>query len=107
MAEQAEPSRGDLEARVIDRTRKDEAFRRALIEDPTGALERELQVKVPEGVSLSVLEESPTKRYLVLPPAPTREGIELSDKELEAVSGGDEHTLIWTVPGCCGSGAVP
>jgi hypothetical protein len=82
-------SRRDSEARLIDRAWKDEAFRRALIEDPKGTLERELQVKVPEGVSLTVLEETPTQRYLVLPPAPRQDGGELSDAELEAVAGAD------------------
>ena len=89
MEEQAERSRRDIEARLTDRAWKDEEFRRALIEDPRGTLERELEVKLPEEVSLTVLEETPTNRYLVLPTAPSRDGGELSDTELEAVAGSD------------------
>jgi hypothetical protein len=83
----SEPRR-ELEARLNDRAWKDEAFRRALIVDPKGTLERELEVQVPEGVSLTVLEETPTNRYLVLPPAPPGDGGTLSDKELADVAGG-------------------
>jgi hypothetical protein len=89
MQNQAKASRYDLEARLLDRALKDPAFRRALIEDPKGTLERELRVTVPEGVGLTVLEGSPTSRYLVLPPAPAGVGGELSDTDLETVAGGD------------------
>ena len=78
MAEQAPRTRQELVAGLIERAAKDEAFRRALVADPRGTLERELQAKMPEGFSLTVLEETPTARYLVLPPGPSREGDALS-----------------------------
>ena len=90
MAGEEPRTRHELEAGLIERAAKDEAFRRALVADPRGTLERELQAKMPEGFSLTVLEESPTQRYLVLPPAPSREGDALSDAELEAAAGGDD-----------------
>jgi hypothetical protein len=62
------------------------------VADPRGTLERELGVRMPDGVSLTVIEESPTSRYLVLPPAPRRDGGELSDTELESAAGGDPYT---------------
>jgi hypothetical protein len=89
MQENVSGSRRDLEARLIEKASKDAGFRRALIEDPKGTLERELQVNVPEGVDLTVLEETPTHRYLVLPLAPRQGGDELSEAELEAAAGGD------------------
>jgi Nitrile hydratase, alpha chain len=89
MAEQAPRTRQAFEAQVIDRAWKDAAFRRALTEDPRATLERELGVRVPAGVTLTVVEETRSSRYLVLPPAPTGEGGGLSDAELEAVAGGD------------------
>jgi hypothetical protein len=93
-------SRREIQAELAERAMKDEAFRRALLEDPRGTLERELKVKLPEEVSLTVLEETATNRYLVLPPAPGREGGELSDAELGAVAGGDPPSGQ-TVPTHC------
>jgi hypothetical protein len=99
MAEQAPRSRQELEAGLIERAAKDEAFRRSLVEDPRGTLERELGVRVPEGVGLTVLEETRTARYLVLPPAPGKGG-GLADEELDAVAGG--ATSMYTAGGHCG-----
>jgi hypothetical protein len=97
MAEQANVSRRELEARLLDKALKDAAFRRALVEDPRGTLERELGVTVPDGVGLTVLQETPTARYLVLPLAPSRGDGMLTDAELEAVAGGP----VFTYPGDC------
>jgi hypothetical protein len=99
MAEQAPPTRRDMEADVIARALKDEAFRRALVEDPTGTLERELGVRVTEGVALTVVEETPKNRYLVLPPRPAGGG-ELSDSELESVAGGDAYACTLAYGDC-------
>jgi hypothetical protein len=84
-------ARRELEAELVRRSAKDKAFRRALVADPRGTLERELGVKVPEGLGLTVLEETPARRYLVLPPAATGAAGELSDAELEAVAGGGDN----------------
>jgi hypothetical protein len=75
----------DPEAEVIARALKDPAFRKKLIADPTGTL-RTAGVEVPEGVSVQVLEESPTRVYLVLP-APVDEN-EMIESDLEEVTGG-------------------
>ena len=93
MAEKMPPTQQELEARIIDRASKDEAFRRSLIEDPKGTLEREVAVKVPDMVSLTVIEESSTRRYIVLPPARKGDNRELSDQELELVAGGGGQYL--------------
>jgi Nitrile hydratase, alpha chain len=87
-AEQGPPARQELEAGLLARAVKDDAFRRALLDDPKGTLERELGVRLPAGVRLTVLEETATRRYLVLPPDPLRPAGELSEEELEAVAGG-------------------
>jgi hypothetical protein len=68
-----------LEAGLLDKAGKDAAFRRALLADPRGTLERELEVKLPAGVSFTVLEATPTSRYLVLPPHPPTDTGALSD----------------------------
>jgi hypothetical protein len=97
MTTRAYAARQQLQARLLDKAWKDAAFRRALTADPSGTLERELGMTVPAGVRLTVVEETPTQRYLVLPAAPPRQEGELSDRELEAVAGGYEFT----------SGAIP
>ena len=53
-------------------------------------MERELGTRLPEEVRVVALEESADTIYLVLPGAPMagREGLELSDQELESVAGG-------------------
>ena len=55
--------------------------------DPKATLERVLGLIVPEAVTVTVLEETPTQRYLVLP-YQAEDDEELTDAELEAVAGG-------------------
>jgi hypothetical protein len=92
MSEQAIGTPRDLEAYLIARAWKDEAFRQELLSDPKAVVERELRrqdpdARLPEQVQLRVLEETPTTRYLVLPPNPRIEsGEELSDADLAQVS---------------------
>jgi hypothetical protein len=88
MAGQAPTTWRELEAEPTRRAWQDEAFRRALVADPRGTLERELGVRVPEGASLTVREESPTTRYVILPARPPSDPEALSDAELEAAGGG-------------------
>jgi hypothetical protein len=102
MQRETRERRQTLEAGLVDKAVKDAAFRRALTADPTGTLERELGVPLPAGFRLTVLEETPTHRYLVLPAAPTGQPGELSDQDLEAVAGGDATiTAISTFCGQC------
>jgi hypothetical protein len=102
-------TRGELEGRLINRAWKDAAFRRALLEDPKGTLERELGVNVPAGVRLTVLEETTAERYLVLPPAPMAVGGTLSDQELDAVAGGYDPppNTDWPQVGCPQQNSIP
>jgi hypothetical protein len=88
MQEHVNAARRALEARLLERAAKDAAFRRALLADPKGTLEQALQVPVLAELRLTVLEETATSRYLVLPPAPLRQPGELADADLEAVAGG-------------------
>lgn len=82
--------RARLEQRVLERSLRDKAFRRRLLEDPRAALEQELGVRLPADVRVRAVEETPDTIYLVLPSAPPAgETGAISDRELEAVAGGD------------------
>jgi Nitrile hydratase, alpha chain len=82
-------SRAEMERRLIERSLQDGSFRQRLLDDPKGTIEQELGGRLPEGVEVRVVEESADTIYLVLPSAsPLGQLEELSDRELEEVSGG-------------------
>ena len=71
---------------IIETAQKDPAFKQKLLDDPKAAAQEALGVAVPEGIELEVLQESPTKIYLVLPA--NEDDVELSDEALEQAAGG-------------------
>ena len=77
----------------------DESFRAKLKEDPKGALSAH-GVQVPEGVDIEVVESTPSKQYIVLPPLQSEE---LRDEQLAAAQGGTiaPITFICTYGGGC------
>ena len=82
--------RAEMERRIVQRSIEDEEFRRRLLDDPKGTLEQELGSRLKESTEVRVLEESADTIYLVLPSASVvGESRELSDKELDAVAGGE------------------
>jgi hypothetical protein len=80
-------SESTIQEQLIARAMKDPAFRQALLSTPKEVLAREYNIHLPEDVAVRVLEEPRKTLTLVLP---TREegALELSDAELEAISGG-------------------
>jgi Nitrile hydratase, alpha chain len=78
-----------MERRLIERSLQDDAFRQRLLEDPRATMEQELGAKLPADVQITAVEESADTIYLVLPATPMagREGVELSDRDLESVAG--------------------
>jgi hypothetical protein len=99
----------DLQTLLISKAMADEAFKIELISNPKTVIAREIGQEFPEGVEIEVLESTPKKLYLVLPLKVESEEIptdELSDKELEAVAGGERERerdpdSCWTHNGKC------
>lgn len=84
-----------LEAPLIARAMRDEAFRKRLLADPKGVLQHELScvagksLRFPADFEIRVVEEAPRVAYLVLP-APVQTGAEsylLSDADLDPRGG--------------------
>ncbi len=77
-------NRFDLEQTIIRKASEDSAFRQRLLKDPRKTVESVLGVDLPPDMEIHVLEETPSKFYLVLP-CPEDE---LSDADLERAAGG-------------------
>jgi hypothetical protein len=98
MAGEAATTRRDLEARIIARAWEDGRYAEELRTNPKAVLERELGRALPDGVEVTVLEETPTSLYLVVPPKPRRAGDEMTDEELDRAAGG---LLLGNTQGYC------
>lgn len=83
-----EQARKPLEAQVLERAAIDPQFREQLKADPRGTVSRDFGVQIPPDITVEVLEETPSRVYLVLPAAPVERGQPLSGQELQSVSGG-------------------
>ncbi|MGE0451524.1 MAG: NHLP leader peptide family RiPP precursor [Vicinamibacterales bacterium] len=88
--------RNQIYSKVVETAWKDEAFRRRLLADPKAAL-KQIDVVIPDHIDVRVHEESPSTLHLVIPRDPATS--ELSDAELDGVSGGG--TLDSWGPGFC------
>ena len=90
-------TRRDLETRLIEKAWKDPEFKREIVSDPKGMLEKYLGQKLPEQLRIIIHEEDASTLHLSIPPAPSNLS-ELSDVELEQVSGGTEvaFSLVMT-----------
>ncbi len=83
--------RKQIEQQIIEKAMKDADFRRQLSDDPKHVLEQEIRMKIPDSVNIYVVEEDAQTFYLVLPPNPAfKEDGELTEADLELVSGGYE-----------------
>ena len=87
--------------RIIKKALTDPAFRKALLADANSAIEKELGAKLPAGVKVKVVEDSASQVHLVLHAAPGAIKRELSDADLERVSGGGSMDIKFTQRGTC------
>ena len=75
-------ARTEMERRLIEKSLEDDSVRHRLIEDPKGAVEEKLGMRLPEEVRVVAVEETQDTIYLVLPATPMagRESEALSDR---------------------------
>jgi Nitrile hydratase, alpha chain len=86
----------DLEVALVEKCWKDPEFKKQILADPKGMLERHLGTKLPGALKIFVHEENAETLHFSLPPAPTN-ATELSDEDLEKVAGGTELILIFPI----------
>ena len=89
----AAPSRDAISAAIAEKAWKDEAFHKDVLANPNKVYEQFMGTPVPPGMTIKVLEDTPTTVHFVLPAKPANAG-ELSDAELEDVAGGVTPTVI-------------
>jgi hypothetical protein len=82
----------DLEVALIEKCWKDPEFKKQVLADPKGMLERHIGKKLPGDLKIFVHEENAEALHFSLPPTPTN-ATELSDEDLEKVAGGTEILL--------------
>jgi len=74
-------------SQLIARCWSDENFRRKFVTDPLATLKAEgVDLEMPAGASLKVVQDTEDLAHFVLPAKPT----ELSEEELEKVAGGED-----------------
>ena len=103
-------TRRDLETALIEKCWKDPDFKKQVISDPKGMLERHTGQKLPAQLKILIHEEDANTLHFSIPPTPANMN-ELSDEELERVAGGTDvvaATVIATIGAVvsAGTGAV-
>jgi hypothetical protein len=83
-----EREHGSATRAIVAKAVRDGAFREFLLRDTRGAVEQELQVELPDRITIHVHENSGNDIHIVLPP-PLELSTQrpLSDEELQAVAG--------------------
>jgi hypothetical protein len=92
----AASARLDLEAALIKKCWQEPDFRKQVVADPKGMLEKATGQKLPDNVKIFIHEEDRSTLHLSIPPAPKNMN-ELSDEDLERVAGGTELVLGTTL----------
>ena len=88
-------TRRDLETALIEKCWKDPDFKKQVISDPKGMLERHTGQKLPAQIKIFIHEEDANTLHFSIPLAPSNL-TELSDDELERVAGGTDLLVVTT-----------
>ncbi|MFF2093814.1 NHLP leader peptide family RiPP precursor [Paenibacillus sp. NPDC058174] len=72
-----------LKEQIIKKAWEDEAFKARLLSDPKGALKEAFDVEIPEGLELTVVEESAKHHYLIIPQHPAEASAKSSDSSTQ------------------------
>ena len=81
-------SRQEIEAHIIAKAWKDEAYKQELLNNSKAVIEQEFGLELADDINVQVVEENASSLYLVLPMQPDLSTDEVSEEELEAVAGG-------------------
>ena len=85
----------ELLNKLVVKSWEDNAFKSQLISNPKETIEEFSQTKFDEKVNLVVEDQTDSSKiYINIPRNINNEDIELSDEQLETVSGGDVGTVL-------------
>lgn len=87
VAAEMQMTRSDLEALIVQRAWKDEAFRAEFLADAKGTIEKYSGQKLPAEFRVVALAEDDKTIHFVIPPKPPNAD-QLSDEDLEKIAGG-------------------
>ena len=80
-------TRGEIQDLLMKFSKSNPTYREALLKNPKVVLEGQMGGKLPTGITVKAVEETPNTIYVVVPYV-AKAGDELSDGDLEAVAGG-------------------
>ena len=83
----ADITRGEIQDLIGKFATNDPKYRAALLKDPKGIVEKQLNTTLPSNMKVKAVEETADTLYVVVPFVPAH-GQELSDSALEMVAGG-------------------
>ncbi len=84
----------DLSGKILARVLKDEDFKKALIENPGETLSKEYDIKLPEGLTLKILEDTPEVKHVVLPYMEPPALEELSEEVIDNIAAGGWQATV-------------
>jgi hypothetical protein len=87
----------ELLQKIITKAWEDKSFKEELIANPIDAIEKATgeRINLPEGKTLIIKDQTDESRvYINIPAEPKMDNMELSEEQLEAVSGGGS---IWPI----------